>query len=173
MAFNADFSITQDSDLSSVTLVDTSTGTDPNLTGRRIYPYQDDGNLLLPPNTSNYIDWPIADSSITVSDLLPKDYALSVNVVWLSSSPLPSPSTYNKTVIFGATKYLQDFIYDRVQDISANNAIINDQQYYESLSKLQTEKDNVDLSVLYESVTNAQAALNRAQQIMNNQSKYF
>lgn len=173
MAFNAAYTAVQNSDLATVTFTDTSTGSDGNLTERRIYPYKSDGTLLLPSgNTLGYILWPIASSTLTVN-LLPRDYALTINILWISSSPLPSPSSYTVTTLFGFTGYTQEFIYQRVQDIAANNAIINDQGYYEYLSKLQTEVSNTELSVQYGSIFNAQAALDRSFYIMQNQSKFF
>lgn len=173
MAFNGAYTAVQQSTISNILFTDTSTGSDGGLTERRIYPYKSDGTLLLPTgNTSGYIVWPIANSTIIVN-LLSKDYALNITVLWISSSPLAPPSTYTLTTLYGFTGYTQEFIYERVQDISANNAIINDSQYYESLSKLQTEVSNVGLSVTYGSITNAQAALDRARYLIQNQSKFF
>lgn len=166
--FNGAYTAVQGTDQSSVLFTDVSTGSDGNLTERRIYPYKADGTLL----TSSYIVWPIANSTITVN-LLPKDYALYITVVWISSSPLSSPSTYTETTLYGFTGYTQQFIYERVQDISANAAIINDEQYYSSLSNMYTEVSNVELSVTYGSIINAQAALDRARNYIVNQSKYF
>jgi len=173
MAFNASYTAVQNSDLTSVTFTDTSTGSDAGLTERRIYPYKSDGTLLLPSgNTLGYILWPIANSTLTVN-LLPKDYALNINIVWISSSPLPPPSVYTVTTLYGFTGYTNEFIYNRVQDIAANNAILNDSGYYDNLSKLETEVANCELSVQYGSIFNAQAALDRAQYIIVNQNKFF
>jgi len=168
MSFNGAFTAVQNPNNSDVLFTDTSTGSDGNLTERRIYPYKANGSLL----TSSYIVWPIADATITV-DLLPKDYALNITVVWVSSSPLAAPSTYTETTLYGFTGYTQQFIYERVQDISANAAIINDEQYYSSLSNMYTEVSNVELSVTYGSIVNAQAAIDRARNYIVNQNKFF
>jgi hypothetical protein len=173
MAFAGNFSSSQNSNNSDVLFTDISVGSDVNLTDRRIYPYDSAGNLVLPTGVTGYVDWPIsAGSTLTVANLLPKDKALTITVLWISSAPIGG-STYTATHLYGFTGYTNQFIYERVQDIAANNAIINDAQYYQSLSNLQTEVSNVGLSVTYGSISNAQAALDRARVFIVNQSKYF
>lgn len=173
MPFSGNFQAVQGIDPSSITFTDTSTGSDGNITSRRIYPYKADGTLLLPSgNTTGYIDWPLPLGTALSVNLLQRDMALNIEVVWISSSPLPS-STYNKTNLYGYTGYTKYFIYQRVQDISANPNILNDTNYYDSLSKMQTEVDNCDLSVEYGSVVNAQAALDRAYYFVVNENLFF
>lgn len=173
MAFAGNFSASQNSNNSDVLFTDISVGSDVNLTDRRIYPYDSAGNLVLPVGVTGYVDWPIsAGSTLTVANLLLKDKSLNITVVWISSAPIGG-STYTATHLYGFTGYTQQFIYERVQDISANAAIINDEQYYSSLSNMYTEVSNVELAITYGSIVNAQSALDRARNYMVNQNKYF
>lgn len=174
MAFNAAYTAVQQIDDSSVLFTDTSTGSDGGLTERRIYPYKADGTLLLPAdNTTGYVLWPIANSAITV-DLLPKDYALFITVVWISSSPLPPPSTYTATTLYGFTGYTTNFLYSLIQQISANQSILRDTNFMQNMFNLSQEIINCNLSVNpKQSILNAQSALDRAQYLITNSDKFF
>lgn len=174
MSFSASYTAVQQLNNSDILFTDTSTGSDTNLTERRIYPYKADGTLLLPTgNTSGYIVWPIANSTLTVS-LLPKDYALSITVVWISSSPLPSPSTYTATTLYGFTGYTNDFLYSLIQQITANQTLLNDSQFQLNMFYLGQEIKNCELAVSpKQSILNAQAALSRAQYLITNANRIF
>lgn len=173
MAFIGNFVAVQNSDLSGITFTDTSTGSDGNITERRIYPYKADGTLLLPSgNTTGWIDWPLPLGTALTVDLLPKDYSLNINVVWISSSPLPA-STYDVTDLYGFTGYTNNFIYQKVQDIAAQPQILNDTEFYNSLSKMETEVSNCELSVDFGSIFNAQAALDRGYYLIINEALFF
>ena len=80
MAFTAQFQVSQGGNPNNIVLTDTSSGgSDPNLTGRKIYLIKSDGTFLTPAGSStDYILWPIADASITLSDILDGDYSLNL-----------------------------------------------------------------------------------------------
>lgn len=58
-------------------------------TGRKIYLEKVGGTYLVPDGTTtDYIDWPLSDGATkTLTDILDRDYSLSMLVEWESSSP--------------------------------------------------------------------------------------
>jgi hypothetical protein len=173
--FNGAFTAAQLSNDADLLFTDVSTGSDGALTERRIFPYKADGTLLLPAgNTTGYIVWPIASSTLTVAGLLAKDYALSINVVWISSSPLAPPSTYTATNLYGFTGYTTDFSYSLAQQVTANQTLLNDNQFQLNWCILNNEVINCNLAISpKQSILNAQAALDRARYLIVNASKFF
>lgn len=175
MAFTGNFSVTQNADLISVTFVDLSTGSDGGITSRRIYPRNAAGTLVLPSgNTSGYIDWPLPLGTNLTVDLLQKDIAPNVEVVWISSSPLPA-SDYDVTILSVFTKYTKQFIYERAQDLAAQESLRNDQGWYQYFSRLQSDVDTAELSGTADilDILAAQTALDDAFYIMSNYNKFF
>src|SRR4051812_32015248 len=80
-----------------LTLTDSSTGSDGAITQRRIYLVQADGTYLTPSgSTTDYIAWAYANASITISDILSNDIALSILVQWLS---VTNVVLYDKTIL--------------------------------------------------------------------------
>jgi|SRR6185369_5880661 len=175
MAFNGLFTAAQANDGSTVTFTDVSTGSDTNLTDRRIYAYKADATVLVPSgNVLGYIDWPIsAGSTLVVSGLLQKDYALNINVLWISSSPLAPPSTYTQTTLYGFVRNTKNFIYNKLQNLDAQPGLLNYQGWQMSLFSLYNEISNCALAVEYFDIFKAQAALDRAVSIMRNQKFNF
>lgn len=169
MAFAGDYSVSQGLDPTSFTLTDTSTGSDPNLVTRVISLYQADGSLL----GGSTISWPYSDGSTKVlTGYLARDLALNIIVDWTSSSPIPG-STYTKSAYYGFVGNTNNFIYNLIQDIAAQPSILNDTDFYNNLSKLQTEVDSCALAITFADLFNAQSALDRAYYIMTNQQFYF
>ena len=69
-------------------VTDTSTGSDANILGRRVYLRKDDGTYLVPNGTTtDFIAWDIFNSFIDI-DVLNIDYALEVKVDWIDDSDL-------------------------------------------------------------------------------------
>lgn len=169
MAFNGDFSVSQTSDISGFTISDVSTGADANLTGRTLFLYKTDGSLL----TGSPINWPIANSALTLTGILPKDYSLSIVVNWASSDPLPSPSTYTKTAISTFTGNTYNFIVGLIQEIAAKQGITNDGQFLENLNIMYTYVDNANLSQVYNNQGNAQLNLDLAYGMITNKNLFF
>ncbi len=175
MAFNGAYTAVQSADGASVTFTDVSTGSDTNLTGRRIYPYKTDATVLVPTgNTLGFIDWPLsAGSTLVVSNLLPKDYALNITGVWISSSPLAPPSSYTETTLYGFVRNTKNFIYNKLQNLDAQPNLNNDQGWNFNLFKLHLEVKNCILAIEYFDIYKAQAALDRALSVMQNQKFNF
>lgn len=175
LSFQGSFTAAQQPNDSDVLFTDISTGSDTNINDRRIFPYKADGTLLLPAgNTTGYIDWPVGPTTLTVAGLLQKDYALAITVLWVSSSPLSPPSTYTATTLYGFTGYTNDFLYSLLQQITANQTLLNDSGFQLNMFLLSQEIINCNLSVNpKQSILNAQAALDRAQNMIVNANKFF
>jgi len=143
-----------------VTITDTSTGSDAAVTQRRVYLAKDDGTFLVPEGTSTeYIQWPYADSSIDI-DALDKDYALLITVQWLNVSNVV---LYDLSDNVGFTSYNEDFDYQLTQMLSGNPILINDANFYQSKSDLRTDIDSGDKAILRASdIYGAQQCYDRA-----------
>lgn len=168
MAFNSDFTIAVSSDPSAIILSEASTGSDPNLTDRTINIYKSDGSQLVAS-----IDWPIAQSSITINPLT-KDYALNIVVLWTSSMPLPPPSTYTQSHIYAFVGYGQQYSNTLLEFLATNQQLVNDQGWYSNFSILLLEIQNAQNAInVGANLGNAQAAILRYQKLITNKNLYF
>jgi len=149
MAIVANFTISQViGEPSEVILQDTSTGSDSNITQRRVYLNTASNTKLVPEGTSTeYIPWTYASSSITI-DALDKDYALSITVQWLDGS---DTVLYDKTIICGLTLYNETFDYQMTQMLSGNPLLINDDGFFEKKSELRTNIDSGNQALTFAS----------------------
>lgn len=161
--FNGNFSIGVTTLPSQIVLTDSSTGSDTNLTDRQILIYKTDGSLLVPA-----IDWPIAQSSITISPL-DKDYALNLVVNWVSSSPLAPPSTYTKALIYPFVGYGVQESNTLLQFLATNQQMVNDQSWYLNFTILLLEIQNAQNAInVGGNIGNSQAAILRYQLLLTN-----
>lgn len=136
MAFNGAFTITETAVPNIFILTDTSLGSDVNLTGRVINIYRADGTLYVDP-----IAWAIGDSTITL-DILPADIALNIQVAWISSVVLASPSTYSAQLIKAFTGHGELFYYRLTQLQLSNPAIIQSVAYFQKKLELREALDS-------------------------------
>lgn len=169
MSFNGNFTAVQTTDISGFTLTDTSTGSDGGLTDRQVFLYKVDGTLL----TGSPIDWPIANSTLVLSGILPIDYSLSIVVNWISSSPLAPPSTYTKTSINTFTGNTQNFLNGLIQQIAAKQGITNDQGFLSNMNIMYTFLDNANLAQANNDQGNAQLNLTLAYGVIQNETLFF
>lgn len=175
MSYTGNFTAVQQAPNSNNLLVftDTSTGSDTNITSRQIRPYDSAGNLVLPAgNTLGYINWPLPLATPLTVDLLPKDLALAITVNWLSSAPIGG-STYVATILYGFTGYSDAFIYQLIENLSANPALRNDASWAYYFSRAQNDVDSVARAVTNLSILNAQENLDDMKYIIDNESKFF
>ena len=172
MAISPSFTASQNSGTPSIiTLTDTSTGTDVTITKRRVYLLQSDGTYLVPTGTTtNYIDWSIADISISLNVLV-QDTALSITVQWLTSGDVV---VANKTTSFAFTAYNETFYYGLTESQVANANLTASTNWYQTKMILRVELDSAYQAISFASdIFSAQAALNRATFISTNQSYFF
>jgi hypothetical protein len=170
MAFSGDYTPSQGVSISNIILTDTSTGSDPNLTGRTVYLYQTDNSLL----GGATIDWPLSSGSIlTISNILvPWDYSLNILVTWQSSSPIPG-SSYSKINIATFTGNSNSFAYSLLQQISSNQAITRNTDYLYNLALVNSDILNAIRANDFGDIGAAQEALNRIYNFYVNRSYYF
>lgn len=172
--FNGAFSISQTTDPQSFTLTDTSTGTDAGLTDRQITLFKSDGTTLVPAGSAtSYIDWPIANGPILIP-LLIRDYALNIQVNWISSAPLAPPSTYTLTILNGFTSNSESFYGSLTQKQSQNRLLVNDNNFWPNKSKLRTLIDDCTQAVdVLNNILLAQDSLDEAYQMIQNPNQSF
>lgn len=139
MAFSPAFTATQVKGYpSQIVITDTSSGSDSNITSRRVYLKTKDNTFLVPSGTSTqYIVWSYANASITI-DCLDKDYALYVTVEWLDVS---NNILYDVISLLGFTLYNETFDYTTSQLMVANPNLINDNDYITNKGFLRTYID--------------------------------
>lgn len=176
MAFTGNFSVSQTA-IGNIVITDTSdygsegAGT---FSGRQIRLYKIDGTTLVPDGTTtSYINFPFTDgNTITLSNILLQDLSLSINLVWVSTNPQPG-STYTKTTVNTFLNYLKQFRYELVQDLAAQPTLINDVNWSGSLRNFQNEIKSAESATDYADQFSAQAAIDRAYVLKNNQNFYF
>lgn len=169
MSFQGAFTISQTSNVQSFLINDTSVGSDPNLTTRNISLILADGSLL----GGSVISWPIGEGSVKTISLLLRDYNINIKVDWVSSSPLPSPSTYTLTEDYTFTGNSNTFIYSLIQQLAALPALANDSGWFEGLSKLQTLVDGAVTAGSYDDQSASQSQLDQVYYIIQNEANIF
>lgn len=170
MAFNSDFTASQGINIKNIILTDTSTGSDPALTGRTVRLYESDNSLL----GGSVIDWPLSmGSTLTISDILePWDFSLNILVTWQSSAPIPG-STYSMNHLATFTGNSNSFAYSLVQQISSNQAITRDTNYLYNLALVNSDILNAVRCNDFGDIGAAQQALNRIYNFYVNRAFYF
>lgn len=158
-------------DLTAVTFTDTSTSPTPGLTGRLITLQKYDGTYLVPSGYSvNYIAWPIADTSITVTGLLDRDYALFVRVRWFLGSTVDQ----DLTILKGFTGYSDVFLRQLTRAVASNRTLITRPNYWQNKIKLRTLIDDTNQAVSFlNDQTIAQFCLDEAKKLTDNISTFF
>lgn len=154
-----------------VIVTDTSSGSDSDITQRRVYVQDYAGNYLVPSGTTtDYVEWPLADSSITL-DILTEDTAVSILVEWLDVSDVVVEELEET---FCLAMYNQQFLYELVQLLGLTPSIPQDTNYSSNLANLWTAVRSAILAIeIGNDISASQASLNRATNLRINQSLYF
>jgi hypothetical protein len=155
-----------------VILTDTSTGSDTNVTQRRIYFTDYNGNPIIPSGaTTPYVQWNISDATITVN-LLPTDMALNVRVDWLDVSNNVLYTT-NTNYCF-AQNSLNFFYSNLIQPQSETYNIVQDTNYFSNCAIFWINIIGAQQSVIIgNDITASQACLNRTLFMIQNQADFF
>jgi hypothetical protein len=170
MAYSLDFSVSQGANVKNIILTDTSSGSDPALTGKTVYLYQTSNALL----GGAIIDWPLSSgSTLTISDILiPWDFSLNILVTAQSSSPIPG-SSYSKSRLATFTGNSNAFAYSLLQQISSNQGITRNTNYLYNLALVNSDILNAIRANDFGDQGAAQEALNRIYNYYVNRSFYF
>lgn len=131
MAFSPAFTVSQSSTTpASLTVNDTSTGSDAAIFSRRVYVSQSDGTYLTGNGTVNYTSWALVDSSITLN-ILTQDIGASITVEWLDVS---GNVRYSSNSTFPLSEFNKQFLYYLVQQQGLTPSIVQDTNYSSNLS---------------------------------------
>lgn len=171
MSFLPGFAITQPIGFpNKLTITDIGSGTDAAIVDRRIYLAIDSGNFLMPiGNTTQYIDWPIGTSSLTIT-CLDKDYAILVTLQYLN---VTNDVLYSAEGLEGLTLYNETFDYYLTQMMTANKALITDNDFWSNKSLLRTDIDGGNQAItLANDISNAQLCYDQATELRL-ASQYF
>lgn len=171
MALSVSISVSQNNgNPSDFIIADTSTGSDPSITIRRVYLTKPDGTYLVPDGTdTDYIEWPIADSSITL-DVLDRDRALEILVEWLAGASVVYD--YENSYVFLA--YTYTFLYNLSVDQSSNPSIINATDFFANKTKMYSYVKEAENAIdIGEDITKAQLCLDKAYNMIQNEDKFF
>lgn len=170
MPLTVSISVTQNTGTpSEFTIQDTSTGSDPGITSRRVYIFTPSNtNLVNPGVTTSYTEWDISDSEITM-DVLERDMALLIRVQWLTGSSVTY--TYENTYCF--TAYTKTFLYNLTETQSTNPAIVQATDYFENKATMWECIDDAENATLYEDIQTAQLCLDICYYFITNSAKFF
>lgn len=109
---------------------DISTGSDGTITQRRIYIQAASGDYIVKNGTSTiYEVWSgfPGTTSITLEDILDKDYGCRVVVQWLTAG---GNVVYDKTHYIGFNCYNEDEDYSLTQNVASNQLLMNDNRFW-------------------------------------------
>lgn len=169
----ADFSMAQaNADPSIITFTDISTGTDVGLTTRRILIALVNGKYLTATgetSTLTYIDWPIANATLSISVLL-RSESPTVTVDWMTGATV----SYTKTRkgCFDLHDYI--FMLTLGADQVANNSITQDTDWYNNKMKVIVNIKDAETAIIYNNnSTLSQNSLDRNYFIISNKNKFF
>jgi len=172
MALNVNFSVSQSlSNTNLLSFVDTSTGSDPGITERRIYILTANGTYLVTAGTNTqYNLWPIPLATGITLDVLTQMYAPSIRVDWMTGST----ATYTKTQVFDFDLAGYLFAYNLTRSVISRPNPPYDSNYYQNkIALIVNLNDSENAITLGSDITNSQAALERAQFLINNESLFF
>lgn len=173
MAFNGSASMVQS--ISDVIVTDTSTGVDATITTRHIFFQRSDGSYLGDTaNNTDYWNWPVGPSTITISNLLVRDYAVNATVVWVTPTPDPGGVyTFTQPQLF--RYYTMTFLYGLTQEQQvANPKIVSWNDFINNKSILHNYMlEAINAIAVTGDIVNAQGCLNAAYNMTNNRKQYF
>lgn len=165
--FTGNFDITQNSE-STITLTDSSVGSDPTITSRTI-------TITDYTNTVYYTTtWSISDTSITLTDLLNKDYGFNIRVDW--NTPTPDPAnTYSVTKLAEFDYYDLIFLGQLIAERMARYpSMVNDTNFMNNFFEMYSYIVCARISTgLMNDILKTQVSLDLATNMRNNQTLYF
>lgn len=147
-----------------LTFTDTSTGA-PSITDRIIYlQIFDNSYLKVDGVTTDFNDFPIASSSVTLN-VLKKDYAISVTIKWLNGSAIVG----TKTTLLQFNAYARTYRIKLFKAQASNPMLVNSSNFFNVESNLTTFIDCGNEAVtLMNDITLAQLGDTNAAYYVNN-----
>lgn len=169
MAYNSSFTVTALTTPGGFTIVDTGSGSDPNITTRRIGLYQADGTLL----GGDWIPFPLSEGNSKTLNVLNVDMSLNIVLEVISSNPLPPPSSYTSSGLYTFTGYSYSFLDMLIGSIAYTYTIVADTNFLTNMMRLVVDINNAERAEATNQQLAAQAALTRIQYLITNQQLFF
>lgn len=154
-----------------ITATNTATGTDVAVTQLRILFQTAQGTYLVESGvTTDYNAWVLANASQSF-DVLTTDKALSITVQWLS---VANAVLYTLTQVYCLPQYNKNFYYELIQAQATTPGILQDANYFSNLSIYWMNITGAIQAIeIGADVAASQNCLDRATEMMQNQSNYF
>ncbi len=154
-----------------VIVTDTSTGTYGTITQRRVYVQDAFANYLTGDGTVNYTAWALANLSISLTNILTGNTAANIKVEWCDVSGNVVQTLNSNYPLSQAGK---QFLFYLVQLQGLTPGIYQDTNYSGNLALLWTNIIGGDNAVTDgNDIAGAQNCYSRANEMQQNQSKYF
>lgn len=169
MSLTAAFTVGNNSSVnqSVFVLTDTSTGTDGTVT-RLVVTIYDAANIQIPGSPFSF---PYTLNAAYNISGLTQDIAVNIVVSWNNVGGVSQATT---SQIFVFTGFLEWFYYGLIQQVSAQNRLLVDRNFFENLSKLRTLIDSANQSItIGASIFNAEAMILLAQYMSQNINLFF
>jgi hypothetical protein len=174
MPITPNFGISQSaSNTATITVSDSSSGSDVAISSRKIFIQLANGNYLGEDGevaTATAINWSYADTSKTIS-VLPRSEAPAVTVQWLNSG---GTVLYSKTIKYCLNLADYMFLLGLTMQQVANNSITQDKDWYANKMQMIVNANDAENAIEYANdITLAQNALDRNYFLIQNESKFF
>lgn len=154
-----------------IVLIDTSTGNDSSVVGRRIYITNYAGTALVPAGTStSYIEWAGFPGTTTISvNVLTESTACNIRVDWINSG---GTVLYSDSNTFCFDEYLKQMAYQLVQGLTPG--ITLNTNYSSALAQLWVAiKGGENAVVFANDIEASQLCLNQGTYLDVNQALFF
>lgn len=172
MAISPAFTVAQTGTAPNLVLItDTSTGSDGDITQRRVFVQTATGTYLVSTGTTtDYTQWSYSDASISL-DILSTDQAVSITVQWLDVS---NAVLYTLTQLYCLAEYNKTFFYYLIQQQALTPSIIQDANYFSNMATLWMNITGAIQAVeIGADISASQNCLDRATYMQNNQQDFF
>lgn len=171
MAFVPNFTVSQTpATPSNILITDTSTGSDPNITQRKIYITDSAGNPVMPAGQSGIYTLWLSGASI-ILNVLTEDQALTISVKWADQFGYV---LYQKTSNYCFSQFNQQYFYYLIQVQSQTYNIIQDNRYWQNMATYWANIVGAIKAVeLGNDIYGSQVCLNRATTMKNNANNFF
>lgn len=154
-----------------ITVTDTSTGSDAAIDKRWIYFQTSDGTYLVADGTTtDYELWAYANATQSF-DVLPTDHALAITVKWMSAA---DAVLYELTQLYCFPQYNKNFFYYLIQQQAVTPRVLQNNIYFSNMAALwmnirgaiQAVEDGADIDA-------SQECLDRATYMQQNENFNF
>jgi hypothetical protein len=153
-----------------IILNNTATGSDVTVTEIRVFITDAGGNYIVPAGTTtNYIVWALANPTLTLTDIISEDMALSINCKWVNSG---GTMVVEDTQQFCFVLFNKQFAYSLCQGLVP--PITLNTNYSLSLASLWTSiKGAINAVVENNDIRSSQNCLNQGTELRLKKNLFF